>query len=42
MQNSLRLMLKELGLKPRADTKSAPYLAEIAARHSAKAEGAPA
>ena len=41
LQNSLRLMLKELGLKANVDTKPAPSLAEIAARH-AKAEAAPA
>ena len=40
LQNSLRLMLKELGMKPQAAIKPALSLADIAARH-AKAEGAP-
>ena len=41
LQNSLRLMLKELGLKSKPEGKTAPSLADIAARH-ARPEAAPA
>jgi hypothetical protein len=39
LQNSLRLMLKELGLKPKAEVKPSPTIADIAKRH---AKAAPA